>query len=214
MFSSSVSDMTSCMRDVPGVDSVGASKRRYGIMLSSLRIRSAIVLAIYQAFFDIIMQRRGPQDLPASRMLLAISVALYALVGSVLLSFYIAQPSQLVAELALNIAVVAGFYALVLKIRGFSARLVQTLTALYGCDAILSGFMLPFHGWHTMLDPDSPVGVLPLVGISLLLFWTFAVAGHILRHALEIPLPAGVLVAMAQFAVGVGVTANILGAQS
>jgi len=183
-------------------------------MLSTSRIRSAIVLAIYQAFFDIIMQRRGPQDLPASWLLLAISVVLYALVGSVLLSFYVSAPSQLVAELALNVAVVAGFYTLVLNIRGFSARLVQTLTALFGCDAVLSAFMLPFHGWHAMLEPDSPVGVLPLVGISVLLFWTFAVAGHILRHALEIPLLGGVLVAMAQFAVGVAVTANLLGAQS
>jgi hypothetical protein len=181
-------------------------------MQTGSRIRSLIVLAIYHAFFEIIMQRRGPQDLPASGLLLGLSVAVYALVGVVLLSFYISEPGLLFAELAINIAVVAGFYTLVLAIRGFSARLLQTLTALFGCDAILSAFTVPFHGWHSMLEPDSPVGVLPLVGISLLLFWTFAVAGHILRHALEIPLPGGVLVAMAQFAVGVGVTAKLLGA--
>ncbi len=181
-------------------------------MLSDPLTRFARLLAIYRAFFDIIMQRKGPQDLPASGVLLAISIALYALVGSLLLSFYVTAPDRLLAELAVNVSVVAGFYALALKVRGFSARLLQTLTAIFGCDAILSAYMLPFHGWHAMLSQDSPIGVLPLVGISLLLFWTFAVAGHILRHALEIPLLGGVLVAMAQFAVGVGITANLLGA--
>jgi hypothetical protein len=171
------------------------------------------LLALYKAFMDIVMQRRGPQDLPASALLFVIALLAYAIVGVASLRIYIVEPQRIVAELIVNLAALVAFYALLLQLKGFRTRLLQTLTALLGCDAILSTFAWPMHWWHESLVEGDPVGVVPLLGIFMVLFWSFAVAGHILRHALEIPYLAGIMVAMSQFAVSVGVTAGMLGDQ-
>jgi len=45
----------------------------------------------------------------------------------------------------------------------------------------------------------------------LLLILSLVVAGHILREALELPLPAGILLVMSEFVLSVFVTAQLFG---
>lgn len=85
---------------------------------------------------------------------------------------------------------------LVLGLRGVGARWLQTLTALFGVGAIFHILHLPM----TIMMTDPP-GTFTALAIVTLFFWSFAVDGHIYRHALEVRFPVGLLVAVGLFAV-------------
>ena len=80
-------------------------------------------------------------------------------------------------------------------------RIVQTLTALAGTGALITIVSLPISGWFRGADKESGEGGLAVLMLLLLVGWSLAVVGHILRHALDLPIAGGTLVAVAYFAV-------------
>jgi hypothetical protein len=146
-------------------------------------------------WFDICLLRAGPQDLPASRELLGLSMASYTL-ASFLLSLP-GYPLVAAGQLALmDASLVVVFAATVLYLTGKMARLAQTLTALFGTGTLLGLIALPviqlLASGQEAVQPSLLAGVLWL----LLFGWNILVVAHIMRHALSVNLPAATGIAI------------------
>lgn len=154
-------------------------------------------------WLDICLLRAGPQDLPVSQVLLWLSAGVYALVSFLLsVSGYPAGEALQVALLDLGLLVV--FAALMLYLRGKPERLNQTLTALAGSGALLGLIALPLV---RMLAAGQAAGEVPafIIVLWLLLYgWSLLVVAHITRHALSIPFP---------FALGIAIVYTVVAMQ-
>lgn len=170
---------------------------------------------LFRILFDIILRRRGPQDLPYSIPLLR--GLLCAMVGLQLLVMFalrerIDAPERIVLSLLLTLALPWA----VLRMRGMQARYVQTLSALVGTGILFSLALAPLL-WLVhdlpLPTPDTPAtplqGVVSLFGLGLVA-WKLAVDGHIWRHALGWPMVGGVLVAFGLFLLEVGIEQLLL----
>jgi hypothetical protein len=156
--------------------------------------------ALAQFFIDLCLLRRNPQDLPASAALFGLVLAV-ALLGGLLLS--VSAGASLVAGLGqtlLDLLLMLGALHLVLKALNKRARYLQTATALVGADAVI-GFvaLLPVSLARPAVDGAEPSGGVLLAGLLFLalLAWSVLVVGHILRHALDLTLAQGVVIAIA-----------------
>lgn len=130
--------------------------------------------------------RRGPQDVPYSPTLLLLALIPYALLSSALAAFAMPASRALLygpTEAALLAALV---YAS-LAVRRRPARFMQTLTALLLVGVVFNALSLPLTA---LARPENGLGLL----ILALVAWSFAVSVHILRLALDIPVPGSVLV--------------------
>ena len=145
---------------------------------------------LLRAWFEMCRLRAVPQQVPASSGLLGLALVFYVLV-SVLVALPGSGWTMAWWLTLLDLAVLAGVTALVLRLTGKGPRFNQTLSALAGTGALLGLLALPLV--LTAPEPADPVpawaGLLWLV----ILFWSLAVRGHILRHALEIPFGMGIL---------------------
>jgi hypothetical protein len=140
---------------------------------------------------DLLRLRRGPQDVPHSPALLLLALIPYALLGCALAAF--AMPaSQALLYGPAEAALMALLVYVSLTIRRRPARYVQTLTALTLVGVAFNALSLPLTA---LARPDNGLVLLILV----LLAWSFAVSVHILRLALDIPVPGGVLVNLGFF---------------
>lgn len=142
---------------------------------------------LLRIWLDMCRLRATPQQVPASSVLLALALGFYVLVGIV-----VALPgsgwSMAMLLTLLDLVVLAGITALVLRLTGKAARFNQTLSALAGTGALLGLLAVPL----VLVAPD-PVPAWAGLAWLAILFWSLAVRGHILRHALEIPFGMGLL---------------------
>ncbi|MET0066600.1 MAG: hypothetical protein ABW076_09695 [Candidatus Thiodiazotropha sp.] len=147
--------------------------------------------ALLNAAVELCLLRRGPQDLPASPHLLVFTLVLNLLLG-VLISLGLQEAFAIAifATLFETALMMAVLYA-VLRLRKHLKRFTQTITALMLSNLLLGVLMLPLLGWNgTSLSDESQLLLL------LLSLWALAVFGHILRHALEVPLGMGIGLAL------------------
>ena len=73
-----------------------------------------------------------------------------------------------------------------LRVRRLPQRLTQTLSALAGTGVVIGLFALPL----VLIQNVAPLLLL------LITVWSLTVIGHILRHALKVSLPMGILASM------------------
>lgn len=148
--------------------------------------------ALAKLFWDICLLRAGPQDVPASRELLAVVLGLSVLSN---LMFVLGRTSfveGLVFVLSV-LGLLMGLVYLLLAVLGYRARAVQTLTALGGTGLVLSLLALPLLVFSALLPAEAnPFGLLLLM-INL---WGLVVIAHVLRHALSVHLVQGGLLAL------------------
>lgn len=141
------------------------------------------------------MLRRAPQDLPASASLFLIVITLSVIVGAIGVSDVIPGFAALAASM-LDAVIIMILLRLVLMIKSFSERFLQTATALFGSSTILGLIALPLQ--LIVGDGSSEQAIAPMLSLAylVLLVWVQIVIGHILRHALNVPLMLGVGLAL------------------
>ena len=151
------------------------------------------LLAALRRLLDICLLRAGPQDLPYSRDFLILTMA--ASVGAGLLAVAALEESRVaLLELALTYLFTVGFLYAVLSFRRLNSRFVQTASAVFGADALITLVALPALHAASGAGAERPVTGLAMLALGL---WNLAVLGHIFRHALDTILPVGVLLALA-----------------
>jgi len=155
--------------------------------------RSAPVLKamteLVKLFTQIALLRRGPQDLPASLLLLVLTVLAYLVVN--LLLYALLPPANAAelhafpAQLLVDTAFTLLWYVVLLRLAGRPERTLQTSTAVFGLQIVLTP-LLCFESWlGPRVAQDTtwmvPVGLFAIV----VAVWWIAANSHIVKAALE-----------------------------
>jgi hypothetical protein len=150
---------------------------------------------------DIVLWRRGPQDLPASPLLLAIAVACYVAVSAVQLALLGETAATWFFFIVVDPLLLGGWLWLVLRLYGHPERFQQTASAVFGTGAVLGiALYLPLQLIVTGLGYDPTSGLAQL--FALLLVVTFAlVTGRIIKLATDSNLFTGIAVSLTYFLV-------------
>jgi len=132
---------------------------------------------------------KGPQDLPASSVLLKLSLLVYFVTGLPSLLENVDIEKAVLAQ-ALDVLVLMLFTYLCLQAFTKLERYTQTLIALAGVGAIFQLVVLPILFEFQDVEEASQA----MLGISLLLLalvsWNLAVIAHIFRESFSVRLPA------------------------
>ncbi len=159
-----------------------------------MRIMSPLITL----FWDICLLRRGPQEVPASLVLLKLSLLAYAATGLLSLSLGLSQvgASRIVLLTLADVALLAGLSYAVLHTLGLVPRYLQTLTALAGAGTLLQLIGLPLGLWYQRELAANGAADLPALLWLVLLLWSISITAHILRHAFSVSFGIGLLYAV------------------
>ena len=149
---------------------------------------------LFRVFMEICLLRRRPQDLPYSQALFSLCMVSYLLLTTLLNAIVYPLGNALLASAVEGVLIMAATSA-ALRLRGVGERWLQTTTALTGSGCILTLFALPVFAFGERLG-QGQVPVMTSLLALLLLTWNLAVVAHVLRHALGITFPAGVMAAL------------------
>lgn len=156
-------------------------------------------------FLDICLLRAGPQDLPASTVLLILSLIIYTASG-LLLSLLNANLARSLLIVIVDVLMLVGLAYLILWIRMLTKRYLQTLTALAGTGAILELTALPLLYWQNLsATTDGPGLFITSLLLWAWLIWNVIVVAHILRHTLSTSFFNGTLLSVLYMFVSVSV---------
>ena len=149
---------------------------------------------------DICLLRAGPQDLPASRRFLTLTLAGYVVVNVLVSRLSLGLREAAVVSL-LDTLLLAAFAQVVLRVAARPERFLQTLAALAGTGQLLGLLALPLvAGLLKAQAAGQAAAGLALIWLGVLI-WSLLVLGHILRHALAVRFVTGV---------GIGVLYNLV----
>ena len=146
------------------------------------------MITLLKLFIDICRFQANPQDLPSSYLLKYVAITSYAAVAlaSALLSQSLAYA---LLSVFIDVAMLLGLAYAGLWVRSLSGRTTQTITALSGSGTIIGIVGYPILAWIQVTANSPPV--LASLLLLALVIWNVAVIGHILRHALSLPLWVG-----------------------
>lgn len=153
--------------------------------------RGSGLLQLLKLVVDICLLRAGPQDLPASSTLPVLAALGYFLSSLLLFLVDARLPSALSAAGA-DTALLCGFTWGILQVRHYPERFKQTLSALAGTGTLLGLCALPLMEVIVRAQAQGADAGGALFGWLAMLLWSFAVFGHIVRHALSVPLSFGI----------------------
>lgn len=160
------------------------------------------MLTLLKVFIDITLWRKGPQHLPASGLLLALTVAVYFVwsvalgsLAELLVADVKDRPQYpLVANVVLEIAITLVWWWLVLAMFKRTERFWQSAAALVGTDIVISPIAIGTGVVMLRVGQASPLALPAGLLFVAAVVWQVLVIAHILRNALEITLfPAIVL---------------------
>lgn len=147
------------------------------------------------AFVDIALHRRGPQDLPASQLLLGLVLAVYLVLGLAVLQLGASFGEAANVLLLDTLFYFAAIY-LVLRLFDRSRRFLHTATALIGTDALLNAFALPLLLWDDALGAPPNELTTPRLLVLGLFLWSLDIGGYIFSQVLKKPYIAGVSIVL------------------
>ncbi|AWN16480.1 hypothetical protein [Salinisphaera sp. LB1] len=152
---------------------------------------------------DLMLFRRGPQDMPGDQATLVVSIAAYCIVLFVQVALVGPLAAALV-QAGLATLMLGLYVAVILRLRGLSNRFNQTATALFSSGTVLTLIMLaptralrPYlDALRSATDPSQVPMPSPLFALAYLVvgIWGLAIYTHIYRHALNVPIFFGVAV--------------------
>jgi hypothetical protein len=149
---------------------------------------------------DIIAFRKGPEHVPDSWLLFALSVALMIFASfsaTVLIEALAEQDFRL--TFATNVLGLV-FYGAVLFVTGNSRRIVRALTCIIGCGAILT---ILFVAEFVLFRPILGAGAAGAIA-AVIVLWSVPVEGHIISRAMERHWFVGIAIAVAAFILQLG----------
>ncbi len=133
---------------------------------------------IASTLLNICLLRRGPQDLPYSKLLLLVVATVFVIFTARILS--VALALQLAITLALvSVATTAALLYLILNYLKFTNRLVQIMTSLIGVDLILITSMAILR--LGIIVPNKNIA---LIMISIVMCWQLIIYSHMFVHGL------------------------------
>ncbi len=163
---------------------------------------------VFAATLRILGFRAGPQDFPFDPKLTVPLIAVTVLANALLFVQVLPFPTAVVMALAM-VGGTALVTRSVLRARGLAERFNQTFNALLATSALVMLIMVPLFAQvapilrevaakpELLEEPEAlrmPQGITFLM--NLLNFWNFAVTAYIFRHAANVQMWVGVLIAL------------------
>ena len=154
--------------------------------------------ALLELLRDIMLFRRGPQDVPYSTTLLAgACIAAYVIDFAATAQFY--DNAAIAAPIAVSVAAELLLVYAALQMSSRGERFAQTASALMGTRIAFTLMTFPMLlGLGPARDPQALTAMQALL-VWLLLpfaFWKLAVTARVLRSALETSMRVGLLLAL------------------
>jgi len=163
-----------------------------GIMLANLR-------ALFGVVVDIILLRRGPEHLPASTMLLGVTIGVYFVVDSIVAASLSLLVPKRVASLAIGVTATLVWYHVALSVVKKRERFAQLLTALFIVSTVFTPLFMPMVSMvmaqQEAKQQPSALFMLLMLGV---LAWAVVVYVRMVRSAFEWPWPAALLMIIGQ----------------
>ena len=153
--------------------------------------------AIFFRFIEIALCRKGPQDLPASGFLLALTLAINALALG--LSVFMFQGADLLRGALQSLLGLSSEFLLiwiVLTVFNHRKRMLQTMTAVLGVDTVINVAFIPLLLSMPSVPGEGTASALQGLLLLCLLVWGVMALGCILRHALNVPLASGAIMSL------------------
>jgi hypothetical protein len=136
---------------------------------------------LLKLFWEILLKRKGPQDVPFSRSLCHFVVVLHLLVGMLLISLTNSVLDSILFSVMSTLMLVAFIHIMLITHRQ-DGRWVQTLTAMAGVEVVLGFISIPVI---VILLNEVITSIITLVLSLLILGWNGVVAAHIFGQALD-----------------------------
>jgi len=157
---------------------------------------------LVRLFVQIALMRKGPQDLPASATVLAATAAGYFLVSCLVSAALPPIQGPWFGHLVVDVLFTFAWYALLLTILRRPERFVQTSTAVFGFQAVLSPLQIA-SVWLIRQFAEDDAWRFPIVIIGLaVVVWMVAANARILKAALEWAMSACVALVILQTIAG------------
>ena len=156
------------------------------------------VSSLLTFFLQLCLLKRGPQDLPASVHLLGVSAAVSLIVGALGTTTYFGGGFRALAASTLDTILIGGLVYATLAFAGQKPRFVQTATAVYGVSVLFGLVMLVVRLLADGLDLAPLAAMVNLIALG----WIHVALGHVMRHALEMDLWAGIVIAVGYTIIG------------
>ena len=153
------------------------------------------MLAIIKPFVQLCLLRIGPQNLPASLVLLGVALLAHTVTG-ILVSLMLLPGGVAILSGITGTLLISLLTLVLLYIQRLNVRMCQTLTAMAGAIALLDLLGLPVLGWLEKAHQSGGDRGLPMLCLLLLTGWSLTVQGHILRHALSTRFFLGLVIAV------------------
>lgn len=154
--------------------------------------------ALLVYFVRLCLLRAGPQDLPASPILLWLALGANLLAGVLLVAGVRADLGLAMVEGLADSLLLLSLLWLALRLQGLGARFLQSATALLGSSALLALVALPPLALTVPAGQSTtPVSELAALLLLVVIGWNLLVFGHILRHSFGLSLALGFGLAVA-----------------
>ena len=162
-------------------------------MLTQVKSSSTSMTALLTLLINIMRLKAAPQDLPYSRFLMLLCIVAYLAVG---LGISLLDQGVGLALLSaiIDTGLLIGLAYLALWIRGYQGRTVKTVTAFAATGTLFELMGWPLVAYLQQVSADNPSSLSLL--LLLLIIWNIGVIGHILRHAVDVPMWVGTGVAL------------------
>ena len=159
---------------------------------------------VVEIFGDLVLLRRGPQDLPYSTQLLAVLIVACVVVQAVARTIPapIGLGESFLSTLIETLLVLAAL-RLALRMRGLGSRFVQAGSGLVGCNLIftlinipvaLAFGKFPIEAGRLVPEQVTPTQMMLFPLIFALGIWQLAAVANVLRHSLNLTLAGGIAV--------------------
>ncbi len=143
------------------------------------------MIALARLYAEIALLKRGPQDVPASMLLLAMTVIGYFTIN-LLANWALPAPNApWFPILAIDILFTLGWYAALLSAFRRPERVLQTTTAVFGYRAVLAPLTIGAEWLIRRFGSEQSWQVPLIVGYTAVVVWMIAASSHVLKAALE-----------------------------
>lgn len=154
-----------------------------------------ILFQMLRYFVSLCLLRTGPAEAPLSSRRLTQTLLAYLTVGWFVSLLHL-EPAEGLLSSVVDAALLIGMTGGLLAVRGYLARLQQTLIALAGAGIILGALAWPLLLWvNAVQQAGLSPGMESLLLLGLMI-WSLVVTAHIMRHALSVSFTVGILVAV------------------
>ncbi|MDX1811908.1 MAG: hypothetical protein R3240_08175 [Gammaproteobacteria bacterium] len=157
-------------------------------------------------FVELCLLKAAPQDAPSSRSALYVTVVSYFAIGTL-----ITLHTQTLLAATITALIETGLMIfltnLILWARKTPERFTQSITSLMGAGTLIGLIAIPVLNLVTGVGSEEAIA--SVLWITLIV-WQTLVIGHILRHTMDIPLIAGIGVALIYMYMSFAITLRIL----